>query len=115
MNKIFALLAIAVVCYAYLNYADAASPSASFMKKIPTNSTYSEYWFSYGNYNYLPVGASYYSQMSGYAQYGLQKKGNKVLVGTWRFPINTTLACRKNSWLSPNMLANLYDYSGVCK
>lgn len=114
MKQIIALLVFAFFCYAYLHFAEAATPSVGFLKKIPKEANYSEAWFKYGSYSYLPVGASYYSPISGIAQFGLKAEKGRVLVGTWRFSKDLKLACARNPYLSVQQLANLYDYAGQC-
>lgn len=114
MKQIIGLLVFAFFCYAYLHFADAATPNTSFLKKIPSGANYSEAWFSQGSYSYLPVGASYFSPISGVAQFGLKSEKGRVLVGTWRFSKDIKLGCVRNPYLNSQQLANLYDYTGQC-
>ena len=114
MEKIFFWGMVAVFMALLINSVSSATPSVSFLKKIPANANYSEFWFSAGNYNFLPVGASYFSPINGYAQFGLKAEKGKVLVATWRFAKDVKLACVKNPYLSAQQLANLYDYTRQC-
>ena len=114
MEKIFFWGMVAVFMALLINTAVSATPSVSFLKKIPEKANYSEFWFIQGNYNYLPVGASYFSPINGYAQYGLKSEKGRVLVGTWRFAKDLKLGCVKNPWLNAQQLAYLYDYTRQC-
>jgi len=114
MRKAILWGGIALLCALFIGASSAATPSNAFLKKIPEKANYSEFWFSSGNYNYLPVGASYFSPINGYAQFGLKSEKGRVLVGTWRFAKDVKLGCAKNPWLNPSQLANLYDYTGQC-
>lgn len=114
MEKIFFWGLVALFMAALVSSVHSATPSAVFLKKIPLKANYSEFWFTSNNYNYLPVGASYFSPINGVAQFGLKAEKGRVLVATWRFAKDLKLGCVKNPWLNPTQLANLYDYTGQC-